>query len=641
MDSMPANRIATALVGFAMLALHLSCASALEIRVLNPADGRPLAGASVAWRIGDGKSVSVSSDAAGKVKISIPRKPGGTVRVTASKDGFAPMSMRWEPDKVPAKFDLPLPEAQTLSGRVMDEKGKPVADAAISLILPQRLAGPRVALEEFPVKSNPDGRWRCDFVPEDAAYVFVEVSHPEFESPTGEVTLESLRAGTAELKLHTVVTVRGRVLDEAGLAVPNAELMLGRERDIWPSSSTLETRTDAEGRFEFPRLLLEKRLLGTHAPAFAPALKLIDIKRDTPLVEIRLKRGVPLRIRLADQSGQPIGGVDARVNEWPSGLHGVNDGQPGRWAYPGWEWETDADGRVSWSNAPPEMMLWSFTKGGYMRREHHGLRAAPEEQVVTLGPPFRASGSVIDAETGQPVNEFVLTPRFATTSSFQGSSRTNFGQWSEYNRKPAFNGEFNFYRDSPLLSGSREMHDWQFRVEADGYEPAVSRIVRDEERGARLDFRLKPQPLPELPVPAPSGTRRVTAAAAVQPRKVRPGDTLTLFIKARVAAGHHIYALEDSGCSNLPTSPEVSLSRGLKPDGPWRGPEPKTLDDGSRTLSGEVLFKRRFLMNENGGGGKTLKLRSTLRFQVCNEALCWPAETISLETEFEVVTSPE
>src|SRR5258705_8835015 len=100
------------------------------------------------------------------------------------------MTMRWEKDKLPVKFDLLLPEAQTLGGRVTDETGKPVADAGISLILPLRLAGPRVAVEEFPVKSSPDGRWRCEIVPKDAAYVIVEVSHPEFESPTGEVPLE-------------------------------------------------------------------------------------------------------------------------------------------------------------------------------------------------------------------------------------------------------------------------------------------------------------------------------------------------------------------------------------------------------------------------------------------------------------------
>src|SRR5262249_46871980 len=127
-----------------------------------------------------------------------------------------------------------------------------------------------------------------------------------------------------------------------------------------------------------------------------------------------------------------------------------------------------------------------------------------------------------------------------------------------------------------------------------------------------------------------------TAGIAVQPQNVRPGDTLTLFVKTRVAAGHHIYALEDSGCSNLPTSLDAALRGVLTPDGPWRGPEAKTQNDGSRTLAGAVLFQRRFLV-ESSANAWACTLPVTLRFQVCNEALCWPAETIPLETEFKVL----
>jgi hypothetical protein len=49
-----------------------------------------------------------------------------------------------------------------------------------------------------------------------------------------------------------------------------------------------------------------------------------------------------------------------------------------------------------------------------------------------------------------------------------------------------------------------------------------------------------------------------------------------------------------------------------------------------------VLFKRRFVV-ERGAASKIHKLSAALRFQVCNEALCWPPETISLETEIEVL----
>src|SRR5262249_47049208 len=163
----------------------------------------------------------------------------------------------------------PLTEGQTLSGRLLDETDRAVAEASVTLILPQALAGPRVVPEALVVQSDAEGRWRCKCVPKDVTYVFIEVAHPDFDAPTGQADLDELRAGTAALKLSAVATVSGQVLDEAGHPVPNAELLLGRERDIWPNRMVLESRSDSAGRFEFRRVHLEKRLLGAHAPGFA------------------------------------------------------------------------------------------------------------------------------------------------------------------------------------------------------------------------------------------------------------------------------------------------------------------------------------------------------------------------------------
>src|SRR5262249_28807109 len=143
-------------------------------------------------------------------------------------------------------------------------------------------------------------------------------------------------------------------------------------------------------------------------------------------------------------------------------------------------------------------------------------------QLVTLGPPFRLSGNVTDAASGQLVDGFVVSARFAQTSSLNADTSTNFGAWES--RKQFSGGKFNLYYEYPLLTGSQKMHDWQFRLGADGYEPAVPRLVRDDERGSRLNFQLPRRPLPEIALAAPTAHRRVTAAAAVQPRTVRAGE---------------------------------------------------------------------------------------------------------------------
>jgi hypothetical protein len=63
-------------------------------------------------------------------------------------------------------------------------------------------------------------------------------------------------------------------------------------------------------------------------------------------------------------------------------------------------------------------------------------------------------------------------------------------------------------------------------------------------------------------------------------------------------------------------------------------------DDGSRTLSGDILFQRRYTIVDQGVGPMPgEKIPVDLTFQVCNEALCWPPETIRLETLLNVVAS--
>src|SRR5881394_3935912 len=114
-------------VTIGLLAFSAARLTALDVRVVDAATRQPLAGATVAWRAADGQATRVTSDSAGHAKASLPSKIGGTVRLTVSKQGFAPMTMWWDADKAPAKFEFRLPEAQAIGGRVIDETGKPVA----------------------------------------------------------------------------------------------------------------------------------------------------------------------------------------------------------------------------------------------------------------------------------------------------------------------------------------------------------------------------------------------------------------------------------------------------------------------------------------------------------------------------------
>src|SRR6185436_13435426 len=98
--------------------------------------------------------------------------------------------------------------------------------------------------------------------------------HPAFAWYEQEFDLAALRSAQAQIKVFPIVTLSGRVLDPAGAPISGAEVVLGDETAIF--SPRAETRTDKAGRFSFPRLRPERRLLGVLAEGWAPALRPLD-----------------------------------------------------------------------------------------------------------------------------------------------------------------------------------------------------------------------------------------------------------------------------------------------------------------------------------------------------------------------------
>src|SRR5688572_29872157 len=265
--------------------------SALELRLVNATTGESLENAAVTWRTGTQDSRG-STDSSGKVTI-----PDDSLRLTARKQGFAPVRISWDAAKVPPRFELKLPEAETVGGRVLEQTGQPVEGAEIILVVPQRLAGPTIALDEFPLRSNPEGHWSCDFMPKNPGYVLVEVSHPNYRETDSRVSLEALRAGKAESRLFPVTTVNGTVLDRSGAPIPNADVFLGTERGLGSGSSLAETRTDANGHFQFSQVDFGKRTIGVKVDNWAPSLQFVEVKRDLPALKLELDRGNPIQVK--------------------------------------------------------------------------------------------------------------------------------------------------------------------------------------------------------------------------------------------------------------------------------------------------------------------------------------------------------
>jgi hypothetical protein len=139
--------------------------------------------------------------------------------------------------------------------------------------------------------------------------------------------------------------------------------------------------------------------------------------------------------------------------------------------------ETDREGVWTWAWAPDDAILFDILKQGYMDDRGHSLAAGDELQIVTLRPPLRVSGSVIDAETKRPLGTF----RVVRGLGWDQQDRIH---WEQESAATLQGGRYEqvFTYPYPKL---------YVRIEADGYLAGMSRAIKATEGNITFDFELK------------------------------------------------------------------------------------------------------------------------------------------------------
>jgi protocatechuate 3,4-dioxygenase beta subunit len=175
-----------------------------SIRVIvHDPDGKPLPGANVHIGIWTKEKDykykrDYETDHAGAARIELP-KTFYILRLWASKKPFVSMFANWEQDElasgkgVPDEYTFRLEKAVTAGGRVLDEKGKPIAGAKVQVNLngelkPVNSDGRTIydtwlAWGRDAVVTDADGRWRITNVPSSPQLAMrLMVTHLDFVS---------------------------------------------------------------------------------------------------------------------------------------------------------------------------------------------------------------------------------------------------------------------------------------------------------------------------------------------------------------------------------------------------------------------------------------------------------------------------
>ena len=423
-----------------------------------------------------------TTDADGRARLPLPDLPPSAVRVYPTKAGYVPLRVYWEGApwaELPASITIPLPRGQQFGGIVQNESGEPIPGVLVQIDYWARGEGkaPHIrANVNAKTTTDEQGRWHVDNMPPkiDESELRVFYSHPDYVSdwkrrgysPVPIYPPSSVRDYFDQTLVTTMRTgseVRGQVVDESGAPIAGATVNI-EEQFYWWSKKEQPPRatTDDTGAFRVSGIELKhdagRRLLGQsslylafQAPGYAPELIGVDKGGDLPIVT--LKRGQTLRGRVVDEAGKPVEGVSVLERRWRGQTNRLGVGM-----------KSNADGRFELNDLPADEIKYDFSKEGYMSIDELAVTPGEKEIVVTLKPPLKVSGIVVDAETKEPIDRFALV----TGIDYDDGRAPS---WMQHMTKQVAGSRY-------AATFNQEGFIWRLRVEADGYMPGESRSFK-------------------------------------------------------------------------------------------------------------------------------------------------------------------
>jgi RNA polymerase sigma factor (sigma-70 family) len=420
----------------------------------------------------------------GQCKIAFPEVLPKGIVITVRKAGYADRSYGPLPERggatIPGDHTIEMEEGVTIGGIVKSPHGKVIAGATVIVMA---RAGASSSpdwsyVPEAKVTTDANGLWRFSKMPSSWEYVYIRVTHPDyvptfmqrdFPKPSDFM----LKAGKDEIILDGGFELVGKVVDDQGRPLAGAKIGLGADRRIrhrhFPSALT-----DAEGRFRFGHVPTGALTVTAQSSRCAPELVDAVIKQGMKPIEFRLHPGYLIRGRVINPEGNPLGGVTVEAVNWKG--HSSLD----------WTTKTDAAGRFTWDSAPAEPVRLTLTRPGYTMLVQREFLASKSETSVTMYPPLRIRGKVIDARTGQPIERFtVMHGNYYRFANPDGALRNV--NWERWGSQDDFTGgQYELEYALPSVAAVA------VRVEAKGYKPASSEPFRMEAGDVGFDARLEP-----------------------------------------------------------------------------------------------------------------------------------------------------
>jgi uncharacterized GH25 family protein len=410
----------------------------------------------------------------GRLVVSIPAKPK-YFTVQIEQPGFAPYWAEWNsynrPMDVPSDHVAELDPAWAVSGIVVDADGKPVEGVEVhvsSIKFKKRPGDFNELYVGTQFKTPPDGTWQYGCVPDSMDSVLFTFNHPKFMTERATLTRGQYDAAgdgkiAARIELKPGLTVKGKITDENGQPISNALVrtkFLNEER---------EARTDDAGDYELVGCEPRTVRIVVSAPGKALDMKQLRVAPDMEPVDFQLKPGGHLRVVAMDENGKPIPKTRIFFQQWRGRIEYFEFDHVNQYA--------DTNGVWEWNEAPHDAIVADICRPNGMQLVDQTLTARDEEYIFKPPKALVVSGSVIDAETKQPVKKFRVIPgiRWPNNPAMH---------WSQQQGFDAADGKYSIRENRQYIAHG-------VRIEAVGYKAGVSRDIKYDEGDITINFELE------------------------------------------------------------------------------------------------------------------------------------------------------
>jgi protocatechuate 3,4-dioxygenase beta subunit len=464
----------------------LAPAAAIEGRVIDAKTGTALARVKVLVR--SGASVAVARSAAdGRYRVAglFP----GRYRVDADDPRYVPYErsgisvLAGEAQKV----DLPLTLGATISGRVVDESGAPIAGARGRLSIGGEgelvafLRQERRGADRSGFRSGADGSFKATrLAPGDNQRL--NVTHPEYEAKT--VPGISLAAGATRsgvvVVLQRGLSLAGVVKDQDGKPVPGAEVNLNQERTFQAGRGGIQARfsvgggpesrpratSGPDGRFEFRGLSAGDYGVSARKAGYSDAVAAqVKVAYGVEPVELVLEPGAAISGMVVDPSGQPAEGYFVQVRTRGETMGGPPRGGPREPTGPDGFFHIDG---LTAGN-PYELIVLG-PDGPGPRKE--GVTAPADGIELVVPGRGRISGRVVDAQSGGPVSDFEISVNPDRSGRGGGGMVVRMVGPGGGRRRGSGQNEQIHSDDGSFVLEDIGPGTWEVNVEAKGYQAA-------------------------------------------------------------------------------------------------------------------------------------------------------------------------